>query len=666
MTKSVRSFLTAVCLFLMTAVAQAGSSQGVIFYATDSSVSGCAFDSSDPTATIQVHVYSEQNLNPVIGLAAYGCPWSQDPRFQGHGFQIQYRRPLASPDNVNVAFLNSHLADPTWVSTNQAQHKITFFNRPQQTLLYNTPNYQIGISLKYGAAVSEFYNNRVDSSMNLVTADPGSMIQPAFFGDDSSQVAAGKNCVGSTDNRYNPTQSATGCTDSSGAPIGSTVSECTSSNHNQLCGQHQLNVTPNDANPDWIQFKVHFRNFYAAQSSSSYQGYEDVVGYVKYTFKSAYAQIDYQDWKTNSATYGASFQQMPVAFLNQITQISSSSLSMARKSGDDRDYASSVSAPFGSSTGRSTPRWILAEALNNRPQVPNSSAGNFLTLGFYSAVVSGNSVTCLDRKYQGDFLGASSGADRAWMSVQHSAVVQNDLTSATMTMGNYYQSRVVLSAFRPTESVRGGQLSQVLDTLDFQGGSMPAWECNQPGGAKPAVCAPGQTHVGGSCVDGAPAPTPQPPNPQPQPHPAPPAPPHPAPAPQPPNTGSFDVNVYRFYNPRSIEHLFTTSLAEGQAAQFNPEGVGFRVSAHGGPGRVGLFRCSVPGHKHFVTTDAGCEGQHVDYQLGSINVGPGLGTTPLYRLYNQRQGDHMVTKNAGEATGGYAVISVLGYVPSDD
>lgn len=122
--------------------------------------------------------------------------------------------------------------------------------------------------------------------------------------------------------------------------------------------------------------------------------------------------------------------------------------------------------------------------------------------------------------------------------------------------------------------------------------------------------------------------------------------------------------IFRSYHGVGIEHLFSLSSTEGPSAGFAAEGIGFYVVTQSLPSTIELYRCWVPGFKHFVSTNAQCEGQQVDGSLGFIYSQEQPQTVPLYRKFHPVTQDHFVTTQRTEGSEhGYIEVSVLGYVP---
>ncbi|MFH1561366.1 MAG: hypothetical protein ABID04_02170 [Patescibacteria group bacterium] len=112
------------------------------------------------------------------------------------------------------------------------------------------PNYRVKINEDWGAAVTEFYNNRTDGSANLILDEVGAAFQAAVFGNQA--IAQGNNCFGSgfADLRYNPTQAGTIC----GGIVGSEVVSCTTES-----GADCLSVSSFSGKQ--LKYLVHFKSF---------------------------------------------------------------------------------------------------------------------------------------------------------------------------------------------------------------------------------------------------------------------------------------------------------------------------------------------------------------------------------------------------------------------
>jgi hypothetical protein len=160
-----------------------------------------------------------------------------------------------------------------------------------------------------------------------------------------------------------------------------------------------------------------------------------------------------------------------------------------------------------------------------------------------------------------------------------------------------------------------------------------------------------------------PAPPPRPPEP-----PRPPMPPMP---PRPPANGVIQKlrqapknAIHRSRN-SSGAYLFTLTAGEGGQQGYRYEGVGFNLFKNqvGGVSMRIMYRCLIPGKAHFVSPDAGCEGQRAEGALGMVATESIPGLTPLYRLVNNRTGHHLITMDEREARSPeFRVESILGYI----
>lgn len=122
--------------------------------------------------------------------------------------------------------------------------------------------------------------------------------------------------------------------------------------------------------------------------------------------------------------------------------------------------------------------------------------------------------------------------------------------------------------------------------------------------------------------------------------------------------------AYRFYNPKTGEHFYSSNAEEGTAAGFTAEGVGFKTLADGQPGTKKLYRCLKSDGFHFVSEDPICENAgKQEGSYGSVFSDPGEGRVALYRGFNPVLGLHLITTNAAEfEANGYSQEGVLGYV----
>jgi hypothetical protein len=109
--------------------------------------------------------------------------------------------------------------------------------------------------------------------------------------------------------------------------------------------------------------------------------------------------------------------------------------------------------------------------------------------------------------------------------------------------------------------------------------------------------------------------------------------------------------IARSYRNSAPDHLYGTTAGEGAAYGYVLEsGQYFWLeSTGGGVGAVPVYRCLWGGSRHLVTLSASCEGSGKQEGVLGYAVTQRLtGTTPLYRLYNPRTGDHLYTTSDTE------------------
>ena len=134
-------------------------------------------------------------------------------------------------------------------------------------------------------------------------------------------------------------------------------------------------------------------------------------------------------------------------------------------------------------------------------------------------------------------------------------------------------------------------------------------------------------------------------------------------------TGSQgEIPIFRFYNPVSGEHFFTSDSSEGISIGYQAENWGwpvFSVFSNAFAGSRPLYRC-IAGYWHFVSNYADCEGQTYEALYGYIyDYGNQVaGSMPLHRLYRPANGDHLISLSPTEGSGaGYIYVVMMGYVP---
>ncbi len=101
------------------------------------------------------------------------------------------------------------------------------------------------------------------------------------------------------------------------------------------------------------------------------------------------------------------------------------------------------------------------------------------------------------------------------------------------------------------------------------------------------------------------------------------------------------VAIYRFFNPQNGDFLFSLSPSEGTSVGYIYEGSPFSLLATYSINTIAVYRC-YNGSRHYVSTDALCESQHVNEgTLGYLFTSPFLGSVPLFRLYQPGTGAHL-------------------------
>lgn len=430
---------------------------------SDYAVTGSAYDPDCPTNPIDVHVYSTPNEGGTICRAAYLCPWSGVCDKANTGFWCLLRHPVNSssvPVDINAAAINKcDTGTNVWAPKSSAVVNV-FHAREQNTIFIDKPSYKVGISKKFGAAIVEYYNKRVDPTLNLVQPDPGSAFQAAIFG--ANNVGSSPNCFGASDLRYNPTQAGSHC----GHPNGS-------------------DIVSTDVSGNQLKFLVHFKNFYYpqnAQNNYPYQGYDDVYGYITYVFEDHYMKVDYQLWKTSDATYGVYFQQLPIAFLTQLTKFTYKNNNVVVTA--DASYNSSRSYSIDDS---SDGRWVTVAGSTSFGATP-VSPNNFVTLAFYNKPYKG---VCRPRTFQMDYLPNDGG-------VQYATAVQQNVTFQA-EKNNYLESQAYVFPFKHDETLPSTNktIASMADSYSSSGGLMPDWECNMPTLAPTPASPPGDLNNDG-------------------------------------------------------------------------------------------------------------------------------------------------------------------------
>ena len=126
-----------------------------------------------------------------------------------------------------------------------------------------------------------------------------------------------------------------------------------------------------------------------------------------------------------------------------------------------------------------------------------------------------------------------------------------------------------------------------------------------------------------------------------------------------------EVEIYRFFSGR--QHMVSDDPGEGSRRGYGTnEGVLFSLFRNNGRNRAAVYSCYVPSQNdHFLSLRSDCEGQRVERRLGYVAESRNdAAPRALYRCYNSRARNHIMTTNDGECRAvGYAVEPILGYVP---
>ena len=135
---------------------------------------------------------------------------------------------------------------------------------------------------------------------------------------------------------------------------------------------------------------------------------------------------------------------------------------------------------------------------------------------------------------------------------------------------------------------------------------------------------------------------------------------------------------YRYYNPSSSDHLYTTNFGElgNGSGGYIPEGIAAYIPNQQYSGTVPLYRYySSAASDHLYTTDlselgSGSNGYVREGIAGYVYSTSLTGTIPLYRYYSSAASDHLYTTNFSELAGGkngYVYEGIVGYViPTGD
>jgi hypothetical protein len=120
--------------------------------------------------------------------------------------------------------------------------------------------------------------------------------------------------------------------------------------------------------------------------------------------------------------------------------------------------------------------------------------------------------------------------------------------------------------------------------------------------------------------------------------------------------------VYRFV--KGSDRIYSRDPNWGTPFGYARENAEFKLSPSSNTNLVPIFACrrSVGG-AHFLSANAACEGQQLEYLLGYASKANGPGMRPLYRFGYAQGGYSITTGNVGEGVyNGLNVEQILGYV----
>jgi hypothetical protein len=116
-------------------------------------------------------------------------------------------------------------------------------------------------------------------------------------------------------------------------------------------------------------------------------------------------------------------------------------------------------------------------------------------------------------------------------------------------------------------------------------------------------------------------------------------------------------------------HFYTTDLTAAMSAPYTIESINyFYLYQSGLAGGQAFYLCKKPSGLYFLTLSSTCEVLNIPgVQLGYIATDSRCDAQPLYRLFNDRSGDHFYTVSDAEQKSavtmyGYRLESVVGYV----
>ncbi len=128
------------------------------------------------------------------------------------------------------------------------------------------------------------------------------------------------------------------------------------------------------------------------------------------------------------------------------------------------------------------------------------------------------------------------------------------------------------------------------------------------------------------------------------------------------NTPTIKFSIFRLYNSKKGDHLYSTSKTEGTGHGYKYQHVAFKLYGNGGGAPV--FRCLTYKGKHYLSLDLNCEGGYLEGFMGYASPN-GLPAIPVYRFIS-RSGDILVTKNYTEGlAAGYFLQGTLMWVPAN-
>ena len=130
---------------------------------------------------------------------------------------------------------------------------------------------------------------------------------------------------------------------------------------------------------------------------------------------------------------------------------------------------------------------------------------------------------------------------------------------------------------------------------------------------------------------------------------------------------------YRYYNPSSSDHLYTTNFDElgNGSGEYIYEGIAAYIPTQQYSGTIPLYRYySSVASDHLYTTNFSelgnaSNGYVLEGTAGYVYSTQFTGTIPLYRYYSLAASDHLYTTNfneLGNGKNGYVLEGIAGYV----